>query len=304
MIAAPIMELFRKSAVFQWTYERQHAMDELKEYFTKSPILVSLDFSASAGLIVLSVDASTTIGWGAILQQKQDDGTTRPARYESGLWSAPERKYDAVKLECRGLLKALKKLRFWLFGRFFRVETDAQTLVWLLNQPPNDLPNAMMTRWLAYIRLFDFEVKHVRGEKNGGPDALSRRGQGEYDSDSKDDTDAYFESKMCGVTAAEATRGRKGCVARVWMHEAEYVGEDLRIGEYLETLERPENMTDLEYQQLRRKAHTFFVRDGYLFKRGRKAGQPPRRVVGRPEQRQEILKELHDESGHRTTRDV
>ena len=83
-----------------------------------------------------------------------------------------EKKYDAVKLECHSLLKALKKFRFWLFGRHFFVETDAQTLVWLLNQPPNDLPNAMMTRWLAYIRLFDFDVKHcarqIRGSWLGG----------------------------------------------------------------------------------------------------------------------------------------
>jgi hypothetical protein len=98
--------------------ERQHAIDKLKEYLMRSPTLVSLDFSTSAGLIVLSVDASTTIGWGAILQQLQDDGTTKPARYENGLWSTPEKKYDAVKL-CRGLLKAMKKLWFWLFGRFF-----------------------------------------------------------------------------------------------------------------------------------------------------------------------------------------
>jgi hypothetical protein len=48
---------------------------------------------------------------------------------------------------------------YWLFGLFFRVETDAQTLVWLLNQTPNDLPNALLTRWLSYIRSFDFGVK-------------------------------------------------------------------------------------------------------------------------------------------------
>ena len=54
------------------------------------------------------------------------------------------------------------------------METDAQTLVWMLNQPPNDLPNAMLTRWLAYIRLFDFEVVHVKGARNAGADALSR----------------------------------------------------------------------------------------------------------------------------------
>jgi len=97
-------------------------------------------------MIVLQVDASTTIGWRAILSQFQTDGRLHPARFESGIWSETERKYDAVKLECRGLLKALKKFWFWLFGTHFTLETDAQTLVWLLNQPPNDLPNAVLTR--------------------------------------------------------------------------------------------------------------------------------------------------------------
>src|SRR5271170_784184 len=100
--------------------------------------LVSLDFSIDALPIVLNANASTTIGWGT-LSQVQPDGRPRPARYESRIWSGAELKYDAVKLECRGLLNALK-LQFWLYGRHFYLETDAQTLVWLLNPPPNDLP--------------------------------------------------------------------------------------------------------------------------------------------------------------------
>jgi hypothetical protein len=133
------------------------------------------------------------------------------------------------------------------------VETDAQTLVWLLNQPPNDLQNAMMTRWLAYIRLFDFEVKHVRGERNWGPNVLSRQGKGsdDSDSDSESKTDAYFKSKLCNVTADPLERAT---TVRVWMHEGEYTGVDLVIGRYLEPLKRPEHLTDPEFQQLRRKA--------------------------------------------------
>src|ERR1700689_5136373 len=110
------------------------------------PVLVSLDFSVSALGIELGIDASTTVGWRAVLSQYREDGKLHPVRFESGIWSDTERKYDALKLECRGLIKALEKLRLWLFGRFFTVTTDSQPLVWLLNQPPNDLPNAMMTR--------------------------------------------------------------------------------------------------------------------------------------------------------------
>ena len=57
------------------------------------------------------------------------------------------------------------------------IYTDSQSLVWLLNQPPNDLPNVMMMRWLAYIRLFDFEVKHVLRNQNAAVDGLSRGGR-------------------------------------------------------------------------------------------------------------------------------
>jgi hypothetical protein len=43
----------------------------------------------------------------------------------------------------------------------------------------------------------------------------------------------------------------------------------------------------------------FLIRNGYLFKRSRKRGLPPRRVVGLKEQRLAIIRELHDEIGHR-----
>ena len=100
-------------------------MDELKRRLTTAPILISLDFSPSALDILLHVDASTTIGWGGVLSQLQSDGTIRPSRFESGLWNDAEKKYDAVKLECRGLLKALKKFRFWLYN-------DISFLKWTL----------------------------------------------------------------------------------------------------------------------------------------------------------------------------
>ena len=64
-------------------------------------------------------------------------------------------------------------------------------------------------------------------------------------------------------------------------------------------MQRSENLTNQQYQQLRKKSRNFLVRDGYLFKRGNKRNIPPRRVVGLPAQRQEILKQLHDKIGHR-----
>lgn len=67
------------------------------------------------------------------------------------------------------------------------------------NQPPNDLSNAVRTRWLTYIRLFDFDVKHIPGNKNDAADALSRGGQSPHDDpdDLEVDADDYFDTKPC-----------------------------------------------------------------------------------------------------------
>ena len=171
-------------------------MNTLKKCLTEASTLITLNFSAGAGPIILSVNASTTIEWGANLKQEQVNGRRKRARYESGVWRDAERKYDTVKLKCRGLLKALKKLRFWLYGRHFYVETNAQTLVWLLNQTSNDLLNAMITRWLTYIRLFHFDVWHIPEAKNEAADALLRRGRATENSNEKDDVEEFFDAKL------------------------------------------------------------------------------------------------------------
>jgi len=64
-------------------------------------------------------------------------------------------------------------------------------------------------------------------------------------------------------------------------------------------MERPPGLTDDEFPRLRRKALRYLVRDGHLYKRAKKSRVPPRRVIGQPAERRRIIKELHDELGHR-----
>ena len=71
------------------------------------------------------------------------------------------------------------------------------------------------------------------------------------------------------------------------------------MGKYLENLKRPQGLTDEDYRKLRRKAKGFFIKDGLLFKRGKRRGTPPRRVVGLRDQQLEVIREQHEETGHR-----
>ena len=145
VIAEPMFRLLRKDSDFVWNAEQRHAMDELKIALTTAPALLPIDYGPDAGEIIVMVDACGT-GFGFVLSQVKSDGKRHPVRYDSGLWTASERKYDAVKLECRALLHALKRLRPYLYGVEFTVETDANTLVAQLNRTAADLPSAMVTR--------------------------------------------------------------------------------------------------------------------------------------------------------------
>ncbi len=100
----------KKKVPFQWGSEQIEAIDLLKHALTNPPALVSLDYSQRAGDIILAVDASLD-GWGGLLMQLVK-GKKHPSRYESEIWSDAEKRYDATKRECEGVLKALKKVRY------------------------------------------------------------------------------------------------------------------------------------------------------------------------------------------------
>jgi hypothetical protein len=113
----------------------------------------------------------------------------------------------------------------------------------------------MMTRWLAYARLFDFDVCHVKGTKNGAADGLSRRGKAE-DDESDSDPDEYFESHLYNMSHAHAiTYGHSNDprdqyqIHRVSFNADLYKDDpdDVTLGKYLTTLQRPDGMTDSQY---------------------------------------------------------
>jgi ribonuclease HI len=173
-LAEPIYKLTHKGVPWKWTDEQEEAMNALKNALTAPPALCRISYDEGAGEIVIGVDASLS-GWGATMGQRDENKKMRVARYESGVWNRTEQNYDATKRETRAVLKALRKLRFYLYGVHFVLETDAKVLVDQMKRTATDLPGSLVTRWIACIRMFDFEVRHVPGKTHTAADGLSRR---------------------------------------------------------------------------------------------------------------------------------
>lgn len=135
-----------------------------------APVLVPIDYTKP---IYLRTDVSGE-GWGAVLEQVHAGSERQPSRFESGIWRDAQINYPAFKQELLALRLALEKLHPFLIGVHFSIETDAKSLVYLLQRPSSHKNHDIVIRWVNYISLFDFLVSHISGVDNPVADALSR----------------------------------------------------------------------------------------------------------------------------------
>jgi hypothetical protein len=70
-IASPLFALLKKDVEFYWDIEQEQAMQALKDALTSAPALMPLDYSLTAGKVILAVDSSVT-GFGGVLMQLND----------------------------------------------------------------------------------------------------------------------------------------------------------------------------------------------------------------------------------------
>jgi len=92
--------------------------------------------------------------------------------YASRALSKAERNYDVTRRKLLKAVYALKTFKQYMLGRRFVFRTDHAALQWLRRTPK---PLGQQTRWLTFIKMFDFAVVHRAGTRHGNADGLSRR---------------------------------------------------------------------------------------------------------------------------------
>jgi hypothetical protein len=213
LIAKPLTLLTRISKKdFYFDDAAREAMEKMKGLVSTAPVLVRIDYeiaklitplprSNDEGLVIVAVDScSNGAGW-VVYQHVKDE--KHPAFFGSCTFSEVESRYSQPKCELYGVFRAIKDLRHRIWGIHFRLDVDAKFLVEMMKSP--DLPNAPMTRWVMYLSLFDFEVKHVAADKHLAPDGLSRRRRSAEDSEDED-ANIYLEKFMGNTTVNPSFR--------------------------------------------------------------------------------------------------
>ena len=166
-IAGPLHALTKKGAPFVWSEACEVSFTKLKDLLTTALVLAFPDFRK---LFILETDASGA-GLGAVLAQKQEDGSVRPVAYASRSLLRHEGNYGIKELKGLGVVWAAKHFRPYLYGHSGVVYTDHEALKSLLNTPQ---PSGKLVRWGMALQELDLTILHRSGKANANADALSR----------------------------------------------------------------------------------------------------------------------------------
>ncbi|KAL3680995.1 hypothetical protein R1sor_023951 [Riccia sorocarpa] len=258
------------------------AMTRLKALLSSSPVLGRVDYKCGRP-VILTVDTSPiAIGWA--VGQDDENGNRIAVRFGARVLSSRQREYiyPQVKSELWGVVTAMKVERTYLMGAVVVVETDCLPLLGMIANCST--PDMTMLNWVAYIKSLNPEFKHIVGKANAVADMLSRArydGEEEMIEESEDIGEQFYSVSEVGVNSV------------VGFREDLYEGEWLSIGRYLKTLSKQEGWTDEEYRKVRKKAYSYMLEDGYLWKWPKRRTGVPLRVVCDIETQLKLITEFH-----------
>jgi hypothetical protein len=167
-IVSPLNQLLNKETPFVWTDAHDQAFCSLRQKLIEAPILAYPNFEKT---FHLTTDASGhAIGY--VLSQLDDQGRDHPIAYSGRALRGNERHWTVTEQECLAVIEGIRDFKEYLSHQPFKIFTDHQALVWLLNTSHK---TARLHRWSLEIQSFTFDITHTPGRHNLIADALSRR---------------------------------------------------------------------------------------------------------------------------------
>ncbi|XP_042016278.1 uncharacterized protein LOC121764299 [Salvia splendens] len=161
-IIAPITECL-KVGKFVWSSEADAAFQLLKLKVTQAPVLVLPNFD---DVFEVHCDASN-VGIGGVLSQNQ-----RPIAFFSEKLCDARQRYSTYDKEFYAIIRTLDHWQHYLLSKEFVLFSDHEALKYIQGQHKLNFRHA---KWVEFIQLFYFVIKHKAGTQNRVADALSRR---------------------------------------------------------------------------------------------------------------------------------
>ncbi|XP_070057011.1 uncharacterized protein [Nicotiana tomentosiformis] len=153
MICESIFKILRKDVATNWTEECQKAFDKIKEYLSKSPVLVPPEPGRPL-LLYLSVLKGA---FGYVLGQHDETGRKEQAIYYLSKKFTPYKaRYSLLKRTCCALTWIAQKLRHYFCTYTTYLISRMDPLKCIFQKP---MPTGNLTKWKIF--LYEFDILYV-----------------------------------------------------------------------------------------------------------------------------------------------
>ena len=145
-IARLLYDMVKKDKKWDWTEKQEKAFRELKEWFTKEPVLAVPDLDKKLRVEVNASDYVT----GGVLSMKVEDGRWKPVAFLSKSLNKTERNYEIHDKEMLAIIRGLKAWRHLLERvQFkFKIWTDHKNLEYFMKAQKL---NRRQACWALYL---------------------------------------------------------------------------------------------------------------------------------------------------------
>ena len=164
----PLNELRKKGVTFHWSKQCDDSFETLKRVISKAPVVQPYSLQKEA---TLTTDASK-FTLAAVLTQNG-----HPVIYISRHLSDAEKNYSNIEREALAIVWAVTRLKDFLLGRKFSINTDHKPLQFLFGENkeiPHATASSRIIRWALTLMQYDYEIQHVPGKNIHHADALTR----------------------------------------------------------------------------------------------------------------------------------
>ena len=152
---------------FRWEKEEQNVFENIKNQLCVNTLLQPYSLTKEA---TVTTDASEK-GIGGVISQEG-----HPVIYVLRKLSQAGQNYSNIEREALAIVFVVTRLKQFLLGRRFTLQTDHKPLKYLF-APDEEIPetaSARITRWAIALMGFGFEMKYTAGEQIPHADALTR----------------------------------------------------------------------------------------------------------------------------------
>ena len=171
-IIAPLDKLRSAKVTWKWTGVEQSAFCKLKELLSSNHVVACYNPKLP---VKVESDASK-VGLGAIISHIYPDGSEKPIEYASRKLSESECRYSQIDKEALGIIWAVRRFHYYLYGREFELVTDHMPLTHIFNRNKgiSEMSSNRLSRYALILMNYNYKIRYRNTRDHANCDMLSR----------------------------------------------------------------------------------------------------------------------------------